>query len=207
MFTGLVAEVGRIRAVEVGGRRVRVDVSADFADELSGGDSVAVAGVCLTASDVEPGGFSADLSLQTLERTTLSQLMPGDRVNIEAPVRPSDRLGGHIVQGHVDATATVSDIAESDGGRVVRFTVPEPSARYLVEKGSVAIDGVSLTVADRPDVEFAVALVPETLKRTTLGDLRIGERVNIETDIVAKYVERLAGGTCKCRCESTQASP
>jgi riboflavin synthase len=191
VFTGIVQELGTVAAVagQAGGTRIRVQ--ADLAGELREGDSVAVNGVCLTA--LVPAGrtFEADLSSETTSRTSLGGLSAGEPVNLELPVRPSDRLGGHIVQGHVDAVGTVSSVAEDGEGRVVRFTVPSALMRYVVEKGSVTVDGVSLTVAEVDDGGFAVSLIPETLARTTLGRATKGRPVNLEVDVIAKHVERL----------------
>jgi riboflavin synthase len=185
MFTGLVQETGRLASLE--GGRLRVEAELDLAE----GDSVAVNGVCLTATAVDDGGFSADVMEETLRRTTLGALGPGDRVNLELPLRASDRLGGHIVQGHVDGTATVESERYDDFSRVVRLSAPPELLRYVIEKGSVALDGVSLTVSELDDEGFAVSLIPETLERTTLGSLEQGARLNLEVDVVAKYVERL----------------
>jgi riboflavin synthase len=191
VFTGIVQELGTVAAVadREGGTRIRV--LAGLAGELREGDSVAVNGVCLTALAPAGGAFEADLSSETTSRTSLGRLGAGEPVNLELPVRPSDRLGGHIVQGHVDAVGTVSSVAEDGEGRVVRFTVPPALMRYVVEKGSVTVDGVSLTVAEVDDGGFAVSLIPETLARTTLGGATKGRPVNLEVDVIAKHVERL----------------
>ena len=161
--------------------------------ELAEGDSVAVNGVCLTATAVDDGGFSADVMEETLRRTALGSLGMGDAVNLELPLRASDRLGGHIVQGHVDGTGTVESVADEGFARVVRIAAPPEVLRYVVEKGSIAVQGVSLTVATMDDEGFTVSLIPETLERTTLGALEPGAPVNLEADVVAKYVERLTG--------------
>jgi riboflavin synthase len=188
VFTGLVQTTGSLAAAE--GGRFRVDAAGlDLAD----GDSVAVNGVCLTATGVDAGGFSADVMDETLRRTALGALGPGDAVNIELPLRASDRLGGHIVQGHVDGTGTVESMAEEGFARVLRVGAPAELLRYVVEKGSIAVEGVSLTVAAVDDDGFTVSLIPETLERTTLGALEPGRAVNLEVDVVAKYVEKLAG--------------
>jgi riboflavin synthase len=191
VFTGIVQELGTVAAVaeREGGTRIRVQ--ARLAGELRAGDSVAVNGVCLTALAPAGGAFEADLSSETTSRTSLGRLGAGESVNLELPVRPNDRLGGHIVQGHVDAVGTVSSVAEDGQGRVVRFTVPPALMRYVVEKGSVTVDGVSLTVAEVDDGGFAVSLIPETLARTTLGGATKGRPVNLEVDVIAKHVERL----------------
>jgi riboflavin synthase len=187
VFTGLVQELGRVAAVG----DARVTVEAEVAAELSEGDSVMVNGVCLTAVGLESGRFSADLSPETLARTALAELRAGDRVNLELALRPEDRLGGHIVQGHVDGVGTIESSQSDGAGMVVRVRPPAELARYLVEKGSVAVDGVSLTVAALDGDSFSVALIPETLERTNLTQAARGRRVNLEVDVIAKYVERL----------------
>jgi riboflavin synthase len=187
MFTGLVQALGTVAAVD-GGRLV---VQARLAGELREGDSVAVNGVCLTATEVEPERFAADVMQETLRRSSLGALEPGAQVNLELPLRASDRLGGHYVQGHVDATVTVREVADEGQGRRVTVEAPEELLHYVVEKGSIAIDGVSLTVAGLEDDAFEVSLIPETLERTTLGRVWPGDRVNLEVDVLAKYVERL----------------
>jgi riboflavin synthase len=186
MFTGLVQATGLASL-----RGGRLSVDADI--ELSEGDSVAINGVCLTATAVRSGGFDADVMPETLRRTALGTLRDGEQVNLELPLRASDRLGGHVVQGHVDATGTVESVDEEDFARVVRIAAPEEVLRYVVEKGSIAVDGVSLTVAEVDDEGFTVSLIPETLERTTFGSAVPGRTVNIEVDVVAKYVEKLAG--------------
>jgi len=166
----------------------RLRVSTPLGAELAEGDSVAVNGVCLTAVEVGPGGFAADVMPETLRRTSLGS---GDRVNLELPLRASDRLGGHIVQGHVDGVAEVAEVREEGNARTVRLEAPAELLRYVVERGSIAVDGVSLTVAAVDEEGFSVSLIPETAQRTTLGSLAPGARVNLEVDIVAKYVEKL----------------
>ena len=191
MFTGLVADLGRVAAFERDGGGARLTVEATVAGELSEGDSVMVNGVCLTAVRPQAGRFSADLSSETLERSSLGDLGDGERVNLELALRPSDRLGGHIVQGHVDAVGTV-EAFEPDGlARNLRVRVPEGLERYIVEKGSIAVDGVSLTVTAVDGESFSVSLIPETLDRTNLTQAEPGRRVNLEVDVIAKYVERL----------------
>lgn len=191
MFTGLVADTGTIRALERDGGGVRLTVETDLAGELAQGDSVAVNGVCLTARDPGDGAFRADVMAETLRRSSLGPLAEGDTVNLELPLRAGDRLGGHVVQGHVDGTATVDSIAEDGFSRRVRVAAPPDLLRYVVEKGSIAVDGVSLTVAEVDDDGFVVALIPETLERTTLGGFEPGRVVNLEVDVLAKYVEKL----------------
>jgi riboflavin synthase len=191
VFTGIVQELGTVAAVTEREDGTRIRVNAALAAELREGDSVAVNGVCLTALAPADGAFEADLSSETTSRTSLGGLDTGDPVNVELPVRPSDRLGGHIVQGHVDAVGTISSVAEDGTGRLVRVAIPPGLMRYVVEKGSVTVDGVSLTVTDVDDGGFAVSLIPETLARTTLGKAAKGRPVNLEVDVIAKHVERL----------------
>ena len=186
MFTGLVAGTGTVRSLSDG----RLEVDTPLAAELSAGDSIAVNGVCLTALDPTPDGFVADVMPETLRRSSLGPLGPGDEVNLELPLRASDRLGGHVVQGHVDGTGTVEDVREEGFSRVVRVAAPADLLRYVVEKGSIAVDGVSLTVSAVDDDAFEVSLIPETLERTTLGSAAPGRAVNLEVDLLAKYVEK-----------------
>jgi len=191
VFTGLIAEVGRITAVQRSGDGMRLAVRAQLADELSDGDSVAVNGVCLTATGVGGDAFHADVMAETLARSALAGLDGGAQVNLELPLRAADRLGGHMVQGHVDGTATVTGTREEGFSRVLELDAAADLRRYLVLKGSVALDGVSLTVSDLCERGFAVSLIPETLRRTTLGELEEGALVNVEVDILAKHLERL----------------
>jgi riboflavin synthase len=184
VFTGLVQTTGTVASFH--GGHLRVDAGGL---DLAEGDSVAVSGVCLTATEVRGEGFAADVVAETISRSSLGSLAAGDRVNLELPLRPSDRLGGHIVQGHVDGLGTVESLGR-DG--VLRVAAAPELLRYVVDKGSIAIDGVSLTVAEVDDEGFAVALIPETLERTTLGALAPGQAVNLEVDVLAKYVEKLA---------------
>ena len=190
MFTGLVSP-GEVLAVDAvdGGVRVRV---AGAPDAIADGDSVAVNGVCLTATSVNGASFTADVMNETLRRTSLGALAAGARVNIELPLRPADRLGGHFVQGHVDGVGEVREVRADGFARVVEVAAPPELLRYVAEKGSIAMDGVSLTVAAVTDAGFTVSLIPETLERTNLGSLESGDRVNLEVDILAKYLERLA---------------
>ncbi len=191
MFTGLVAELGTVAAVEATDAGARLTVEAGLAPELGEGDSVAVNGVCLTATAVEPARFHADVMGETLRRSSLGDAAPGARVNLELPLRATDRLGGHVVQGHVDATGEVAEVRSDGFARLVRIAAPPALLRYVVEKGSIAVDGVSLTVAALGADDFTVSLIPETLERTTLGAAEPGRRVNLEVDVLAKYVERL----------------
>ena len=192
MFTGLVAGMGNVERVEEDGEGVRLRVSTPLGAELAPGDSVAVNGVCLTAVDPSADGFRADVMAETLRRSSLGPLGAGDAVNLELPLRASDRLGGHIVQGHVDGTGTIDSAADEGFARNVRIACGTDVLRYIVEKGSIAIDGVSLTVASVDDNGFTVSLIPETLERTTLGEATPGRVVNLEVDVLAKYVEKLA---------------
>jgi riboflavin synthase len=192
VFTGLVAGMGSVEAVEEDGEGVRLRVSTPLGAELAPGDSVAVNGVCLPVVDPSPDGFRADVMAETLRRSSLGPLGAGDHVNLELPLRASDRLGGHIVQGHVDGTGTVESTTDEGFARVVRIAAGPEVLRYVVEKGSIAIDGVSLTVASVDDRGFTVSLIPETLERTTLGQAVAGRVVNLEVDVLAKYVEKLA---------------
>ena len=192
MFTGLVETTARVRRVEPDGDGVRLEVETPLAAELEQGDSIAVNGVCLTAVDPAATRFRADVMAETLRRSSLGPLGEGDRVNLELPLRAGDRLGGHVVQGHVDGTGTVESVAGEGFARVVRIAAGPDLLRYVVEKGSIAVDGVSLTVASVDDAGFTVSLIPETLERTTLGEAARGRVVNLEVDVLAKYVEKLA---------------
>lgn len=191
MFTGLIQDVGTVEEIAVSGDGARLRIATRLAPEIEPGDSVAVSGVCLTAAAVDTGGFEAEAMNQTLELTSLGPLATGDPVNLELALQSSDRLGGHIVQGHVDATGEVSEVAEDGFSRRLRVTVPAELMRYVVERGSVALDGVSLTVSAAGEGWLEVSLIPETLERTSLGRAAQGTTLNVETDVVAKYVERL----------------
>jgi riboflavin synthase len=193
LFTGLVQDLGTIAGVEAGTDGVRLAVRTDLAGELAEGDSVAVNGVCLTATAIADGGFSADVMHETLRRCSLAEVRAGTAVNLELPLRPTDRLGGHVVQGHVDGMGTVRALHEDGFSRVVEIQAPPELLRYVVEKGSIAVDGVSLTVATVDEDGFSVALIPETLERTNLGAAVEGTPVNLEVDVFAKYVEKLVG--------------
>ncbi len=187
MFTGLVAGKGVVRALGEG----RLQVETPLAAELRPGDSIAVNGVCLTAVERGNGSFAADVMPETLRRTSLEPLAEGDEVNLELPLRASDRLGGHVMQGHVDDTGTVASVSEDGLSRVVRIEATAELLRYVVHKGSIAQDGVSLTVSAVDDEAFELSLIPETLERTTLGSAQPGRPVNLEVDVLAKYVEKL----------------
>ena len=191
MFTGLIGDLGSVSAFELGPDGATVHIRSRLADELGAGDSIAVNGVCLTASDVGSEEFAAQVMAETLERSSLGALTHGAQVNLELPLRASDRLGGHFVQGHIDATGTVVEVREDGFARVLTIETDARLERYLVQKGSVAVDGVSLTVSAIGERGFSVSLIPETLRRTTLGALGEGAVVNLEVDILAKHLERL----------------
>jgi riboflavin synthase len=184
--------MGSVESVQPDGDGVRLRVATPLGGELAPGDSVAVNGVCLTAIAPDGDGFGADVMAETLRRSSLGPLGEGDAVNLELPLRASDRLGGHIVQGHVDGTGTVESADDEGFARNVRIACGTDVLRYVVDKGSIAIDGVSLTVASVDDSGFTVSLIPETLERTTLGSATPGRVVNLEVDVLAKYVEKLA---------------
>jgi riboflavin synthase len=194
MFTGIVKELGRVEAVDTSDDGARLRITADIASELAEGDSVAVNGACLTATSVGDGAFEADVMHQTLSLTTLGELDASSAVNLELPLRATDRLGGHVVQGHVDGTATVRDISEDGFAKRLRIELPNELLPYVVERGSIAIEGVSLTIADLTDAGLEVSLIPETLERTTLGSLEPGDQVNVECDVLARYVRRQLSG-------------
>jgi riboflavin synthase len=191
VFTGLIEDLGSVEELERGGDGALLTIRTALAPEIRFGDSIAVNGVCLTATEVDGEGFTAQAMIETLERSALGVLKAGDAVNLELALAAGDRLGGHIVQGHVDGTGTVSGVREEGFARVVEVDVDPSLARYLVEKGSVGVSGVSLTVSALRDDGFAVSLIPETLQRTNLGQIEEGALVNIEVDILAKHVERL----------------
>jgi riboflavin synthase len=191
MFTGIISELGEVESVETGEDGTRIRIRAALASELAEGDSVAVNGACLTATSANGGAFEADVMRQTLSLTTLGDLVPSTKVNLELPLRPTDRLGGHIVQGHVDGTATVAGSEQDGFARSLRVQLPDDLRDYVVERGSIAIEGVSLTIAALGEDWIEVSLIPETLERTTLGDHRPGDRVNVEIDLIARYVQRM----------------
>jgi riboflavin synthase len=191
VFTGLIADLGTVTALELGGGGATLTVSTRLAGDLDEGDSIAVNGVCLTATEVGPSTFKAEAMTETLERSSLGELTSGAHVNLELPLRAEDRLGGHVVQGHIDATGIVTATREEGFSRVLEIETEPRLARYLVEKGSVALDGVSLTISALGEHGFSVSLIPETLERTNLGAIEEGARLNIEVDILAKHVERL----------------
>ncbi|MBA8817477.1 riboflavin synthase [Microbacterium halimionae] len=197
MFTGIIEEIGSVTAVESSGDGVRLTVRAPLAvSDASHGDSIAVSGVCLTVIEQGADWFTADVMRQTLDMSTLAGIAPGAEVNIERATAAHGRLGGHIVQGHIDGTGTVSDVRPGDKWQVVRIELPRALAALIVDKGSISVDGVSLTVssvsaATEETQWFEISLIPETLTATTLGSRAIGEAVNLETDILARHVQRL----------------
>jgi riboflavin synthase len=191
VFTGLIADLGRVAALERNGDGATVTIATSLAGELAEGDSVAVNGVCLTATNVDREGFQAQTMEETLRRSSLGSLQHGSAVNLELALHPDGRLGGHIVQGHVDGTGTVAEVRTEGFARVLSIEYDVDLARYIVEKGSVAVDGVSLTISALQRGGFSVSLIPETLERTNLGRVAVGDRVNLEVDILAKHVERL----------------
>jgi riboflavin synthase len=199
VFTGIVEELGEVVGLERAGDSARLTVRGPVVSgDATRGDSIAINGVCLTVTGMASGEFTADVMGETLERSSLGSLVPGATVNLERPMRPDGRLGGHIVQGHVDGTGVVLARRPGTDWEVVRISLPPGLARYLVEKGSVAVDGISLTVSALGEAHgehwFEVSLIPETLRRTTLGRREPGEVVNLEVDMIAKYVERLLAG-------------
>lgn len=193
MFTGLVQGLGTVAAVQPTADGVRLAIATELGAELSPGDSVAVNGVCLTAVDPTSGAFAADVMNETLRRSSLAEIAPGAEVNLELPLRAVDRLGGHIMQGHVDGLGTIAEVTQDGFARIVRISAEPELLRYVVEKGSIAVDGVSLTVSAIDDESLSVSLIPETLERTILGAAVVGRPVNLEVDVLAKYVEKLVG--------------
>ena len=197
MFTGIVEDTGVVKSVDKKDRESTFTISVGKMSlgEAALGDSIAVNGACLTVTTLGGSEFTVDASDETLSRTTLGALAPGSKVNLERALRSGDRLGGHIVNGHVDGVGEVVSKTKSGGSFIFRFSLPEGLAKYVVEKGSVAVDGVSLTVNSAEGNEFTVNIIPFTLAETTFGGLGPGGRVNIECDIIAKYVEKLSTGT------------
>ncbi len=191
MFTGLIQNVGRIHSVEQDADGARLHIETPLRGEIAPGDSVAVNGVCLTASRRVPDGFETEAMNQTLSVTSLDSLEVGDRVNLELAMKASDRLGGHIVQGHADGVGEVVSVEDDGFARRLRVALGPELIRYTIAKGSIALSGVSLTIADLGDSWAEVSLIPETLERTNLGEVAPGDELNVECDVVAKYVERL----------------
>jgi riboflavin synthase len=194
VFTGIIREIGTVEEVSRASDGARLRVSAEVAGDLGAGDSIAVDGACLTVASPGAESFAADVMNQTLSLTTLGTLQPGARVNLEPALRAGEPLGGHLVQGHVDGTGRVRSASDDGFARRLRVAVPEGLRRYVAEHGSVALDGVSLTVAALTPAGLEVSLIPETLERTTLGELGDGSEVNVEVDVVARYAERLVQG-------------
>jgi riboflavin synthase len=191
MFTGLVQDVGTIESVEAGDEGTRLRVATRLGGEISAGDSVSVNGVCLTATEADQSGFVAEAMNETLRVSSLGPLKSGDRVNLELPVRAGDRLGGHVVQGHVDGTAEVVQATDDGFARLVRLRLDPGLLRYVVARGSITLEGVSLTVSGLGDDWLEVSLIPETMQRTNLNEAEPGRKLNVECDVMAKYVERL----------------
>ena len=195
MFTGIVEELGRVAAIqELPDNAIRITIEGPMVlSDANLGDSICVNGVCLTVAQQDGDEFTADVMSETINRTTIGDLIAGAQVNLERPVTLSTRLGGHLVQGHVDAVGTVSAREHSENWDVVTITPPKDLLKYVVEKGSITIDGTSLTVSAVTDSTFSVSLIPATLEKTTLGIRQIGDRVNLEVDVLAKYVEKVVG--------------
>ena len=192
MFTGIIEELGSVASIEIRGDGARMRVAASLVtSDAKDGDSISVNGVCLTALDVSPDGFCADVSQETLDRSTLGNLKDGSKVNLERAVTPATRLGGHIVQGHVDGRGTFLSAEQNGDFYIVRIGFPEELARYFVYKGSVAVEGISLTIASLADSRFDIAVIPKTWELTNFSTLKTGDPVNLEADIIAKYVERM----------------
>jgi riboflavin synthase len=196
MFTGIIEELGEIVAVQPAAESARLMIRGPLVtQDAAHGSSIAVNGVCLTVVDLKEDTFTADVMRETLDRSSLGALEPGSRVNLERPVRLSDRLGGHLVQGHVDGVGTIVAREPGENWEIVRISLPGGLDRYLVEKGSITVDGISLTVMRAEDGQFSVSLIPTTLELTTLGRKDVGEQVNLEVDVIAKYVEKMIGAS------------
>jgi riboflavin synthase len=194
VFTGIVEELGEVVAKTDGPESAVLQIKGPLVvSDAAHGSSIAVNGVCLTVVDLKDDTFTADVMRETLDRTSLGALEPGSRVNLERPVRLQDRLGGHLVQGHVDGVGVIVERIPSEKWEIVRISLPEELGRYVVEKGSITVDGVSLTVVEAAEDSFTISLIPTTLELTTLGRKGPGEKVNLEVDVVAKYVERMIG--------------
>ncbi len=194
MFTGIVEELGEIIGKTDGPESAVLEIRGPLVvSDAAHGSSIAVNGVCLTVVDLKDDAFTADVMRETLERSSLGALEPGSRVNLERPVRLQDRLGGHLVQGHVDGVGVIVERVPSEKWEIVRVSLPDALSRYVVEKGSITVDGVSLTVVEAAPDSFTISLIPTTLELTTLGRKGPGDPVNLEVDVVAKYVERMIG--------------
>ncbi|MFI9722247.1 riboflavin synthase [Streptomyces sp. NPDC052396] len=206
MFTGIVEELGEVVAVQNLGDSSRIRLRGPLVTEDAGhGDSIAVNGVCLTVVDTADGEFTADVMAETLKRSSLGGLAPGSRVNLERPLKADGRLGGHLVQGHVDGTGVILGRERSEHWEVVTVSLPAELSRYVAAKGSITVDGVSLTVVEAAEEFFTISLIPTTLALTTLGFKTAGDLVNLEVDVLAKYTERLLGHTTAARDEEEQA--
>jgi len=191
MFTGLIEDIGRVESVERTADGAKLRIATRLSEELDLGDSIAVNGCCLTATAIDDGAFETEAMNQTLTVTALADVDEGSKVNLELAMKVGDRLGGHIVQGHVDGVGTAASIDDDGFAKRIRVSLPTPLLQFVIDKGSITLNGVSLTVADLGDSWAEVSLIPETLERTNLGDLAPGDRLNVECDVVAKYVERL----------------
>jgi riboflavin synthase len=195
MFTGIIEELGTVKELKKGAASATLKVQASkVAADLGKGDSISVNGVCLTVVEFSKAGFTAEAMAETLRATNLGGLRPGDRVNLERALSPSGRLGGHIVSGHVDGVGAIKSVVREDIAQVFTVEAPEAVMRYIIKKGSIAVDGISLTVVDFEEGSFSVSIIPHTAKETTLGIKKTGDRVNLEPDLIAKYVERLFPG-------------
>ncbi|MEX2107496.1 MAG: riboflavin synthase [Solirubrobacterales bacterium] len=199
MFTGLIQGIGTVESIDSGGEGARIRIATTLGGEVASGDSIAVDGACLTATGVDASGFETEAMNQTLEVTALAALEAGSKVNLELAMKASDRLGGHIVQGHVDGVGEVASVEEDGFAKRLRVELKPELLRYVIEKGSIALSGVSLTVSALADGWAEVSLIPETLERTTLGEAAPGDRLNVECDVVAKYVERLVAPSLERR--------
>jgi riboflavin synthase len=203
MFTGIIEELGRVREIEKRGEDARIVIEArTVTEDARNGDSIAVNGVCLTAFEVKPGSFAADVSKETLFRSTLGNLKEGSPVNLERAVTPVTRLGGHIVQGHVDACGRFLGSEDHGESWTFRFSYPHEIGRYLVFKGSVTVEGISLTIANLTDEYFEIAVIPKTFEVTNFSQLKPGDEVNLEVDVIAKYVERILTASSSTKLES-----
>ncbi len=192
MFTGIIEELGTVASVEVLPDSIRLAIKGDLVrQDLSQGESISVNGVCLTAAEITPDGFIADVMLETLNRSSLSGISEGEKVNLERAMSGAGRFGGHVVQGHVDGVAEIISREPSANWEVVKVKIPAELSKYVVHKGSITFDGVSLTVNDISDNTVSLSLIPETLRLTTLGTKKVGDKLNVEADILAKHIEKL----------------
>lgn len=192
MFTGLVEELGKVKKIARGTKSIRITIETDkICSDMKPGDSIAVNGICLTATDFSHHQFNADVMPETMQRTALSNLTIGDAVNLERALRMGDRLGGHIVSGHIDGVGTISNKEQNDNAILIKVNTDLEIIKYIVKKGSIAIDGISLTIVDVADDWFIVSLIPHTAAMTTLGFKKKGDMVNLETDVLGKYVEKM----------------